>query len=242
VVLGVTLCKKCFTESRGGFTEFHRNKTIGIHLGRFDIERKEMISLLESKGITDVNVLTAMAKVERHLFVEAPFVNRAYEDSALPIGYEQTISQPYTVAYMTQALAPKPGDKVLEVGTGSGYQAVVLATMGCRVFTIERHLGLLAAARKMFDKLNLRVASKGGDGTVGWKEFAPFDGIIVTAGAPEVPESLKQQLTDGGRLVIPVGDREIQKVIVMKREGDVFLTEETFGFKFVPLVGKNGWS
>ena len=202
-----------------------------------------MISLLETKGISDPNVLAAMAKVERHLFVEPPFVNRAYEDSALPIGYEQTISQPYTVAYMTQALACKHGDKVLEVGTGSGYQAVILAKMGCRVFTIERHLGLaLPNARKMFDKMNLRIASKGGDGTVGWNEFAPFDGIIVTAGAPDVPESLKQQLADGGRLVIPVGDREVQKVIVMRRAGDSFLTEETFGFKFVPLVGKNGWS
>jgi protein-L-isoaspartate(D-aspartate) O-methyltransferase len=214
----------------------------GILLGRFEIERKEMISLLETKGISDPNVLAAMAKIERHLFVEPPFVDRAYEDSALPIGYEQTISQPYTVAFMTQELAPKPGDKVLEVGTGSGYQAVILATMGCRVFTIERHLGLLAVARKMFDKLSLRIASKGGDGTVGWKEFAPFDGIIVTAGAPDVPESLKQQLADGGRLVIPVGDRDVQKVMVMRRAGDSFLTEETFGFKFVPLVGKNGWS
>jgi protein-L-isoaspartate(D-aspartate) O-methyltransferase len=228
-------------------TEKHRvsqfiKKNIRILLGRFETERKEMISLLETKGIVDPNVLAAMAKVERHLFVEPPFVNRAYEDSALPIGYEQTISQPYTVAYMTQALACRPGDKVLEVGTGSGYQAVVLAKMGCRVFTIERHLGLLSEARKMFDKLNLRIASKGGDGTVGWNEFAPFDGIIVTAGAPDVPESLKQQLADGGRLVIPVGDREVQKVMVIRRAGDSFLSEETFGFKFVPLVGKNGWS
>lgn len=194
------------------------------------------------KGITDPSVLNVMAKVERHLFVEAPFINRAYEDSALPIGHQQTISQPYTVAFMTQALAPKPGDKVLEVGTGSGYQAVILAMMGCRVFTIERHLGLLTGARKMFDSLELRIASKGGDGTIGWSEFAPFDGIIVTAGAPEVPESLKKQLADGGRLVIPVGDRDIQKLVIMRREGDLFLKEEVFGFKFVPLVGKNGWS
>ena len=201
-----------------------------------------MISTLETKGIADAKVLGAMAKVERHLFVEAPFVNRAYEDSALPIGHDQTISQPYTVAFMTQALSPKAGDRILEVGTGSGYQAVVLATMGCRVFTIERHLGLLTNARKIFDTLHLRVASKGGDGTIGWSEFAPFDGIIVTAGAPEVPESLKKQLAIGGRLIIPVGDRDVQKLVIMKRTEKSYVTEEVFGFKFVPLVGKNGWS
>ena len=116
--------------------------------------------MLESKGISDAAVLAAMGSVERHLFVEPAFINRAYEDSALPIGHEQTISQPYTVAFMTQALAPKKGDKVLEVGTGSGYQAVILAMMGCRVFTIERHLGLMADARKIFDRMNLRIASK----------------------------------------------------------------------------------
>lgn len=201
-----------------------------------------MVSVLQMKGITDKSVLDAMGKVERHLFVDAPFVSRAYEDCALPIGFDQTISQPYTVAYMTQALTPKPGDKVLEVGTGSGYQAVILATMGCRVFTIERHLGLLSGARELFDALDLRIASKGGDGTIGWSEFAPFDGIIVTAGAPDVPESLKKQLAEGGRLVIPVGDRDVQKLVIMRRAGDSFLSEEVFGFKFVPLVGKNGWS
>ena len=211
-------------------------------MGRFESERKELVALLESKGITDPVVLAAMGNVERHLFVEPAFVNRAYEDSALPIGHEQTISQPYTVAFMTQALAPKRGDKVLEVGTGSGYQAVILAAMGCRIFTIERHLGLLAEARKIFDRMKLRIASKGGDGTIGWKEFAPFDGIIVTAGAPEIPEALKMQLANGGKLVIPVGDRVVQKVVVVKQVGDSFQTEETFGFKFVPLVGKNGWS
>ena len=201
-----------------------------------------MVAVLEGKGITDPKVLSAMSKVERHLFVEGPFVNRAYEDSALPIGNEQTISQPYTVAFMTQALSLKPGEKILEIGTGSGYQSVILATLGCRVFTIERHLGLLSTARKIFDELHLRIASKGGDGTIGWSEFAPFDGIIVTAGAPDIPESLKKQLADGGRLVIPVGDREIQKLVIMKRAGESFKSEEVLGFKFVPLVGKNGWS
>lgn len=211
-------------------------------MGRFETERKEMVTLLEAKGITDPKVLSAMSKVERHLFVEGPFVNRAYEDSALPIGNEQTISQPYTVAFMTQALSLKPGEKILEIGTGSGYQSVILATMGCRVFTIERHLGLLDTARRIFDEHHLRIASKGGDGTIGWSEFAPFDGIIVTAGAPDIPESLKKQLAEGGRLVIPVGDREIQKLVIMKRAGESFKSEEALGFKFVPLVGKNGWS
>lgn len=209
---------------------------------RFETERAEMIEVLRQKGIWDENVLAAMAKVERHFFVSEPFVNRAYEDSALPIGQEQTISQPYTVAFMTQALELKRGEKVLEIGTGSGYQAVVLAMMGCRVFTIERHLLLVSRARKMFEQYRLRVASKGGDGSVGWSEFAPFNAIIVTAGAPDVPQPLKDQLADGGRLVIPVGDREVQKLIVIRRAGNEFTQQEISGFKFVPLVGKNAWA
>ncbi len=201
-----------------------------------------MIEVLRQKGIWDENVLRVMGTVERHHFVDAPFVNRAYEDSALPIGQEQTISQPYTVAFMTQALQLKRGEKVLEVGTGSGYQAVVLALLGCRVFTIERHLPLVARARKTFDRLNLHIASKGGDGSVGWSEFAPFDAIIVTAGAPDIPPPLKDQLADGGRLVVPVGDREIQKLLVVRRTGSHFTQQEIDGFKFVPLIGKNAWS
>lgn len=201
-----------------------------------------MLELLRQRGIHDEAVLRAMKSVKRHLFVPEPFTSRAYEDSALPIGMQQTISQPYTVALMTQELGVKPGDKILEVGTGSGYQAAVLAEMGARVFTIERHMELLAAARRIFDSLNYRIASKAGDGTVGWSEFAPFNGIIVTAGAPEVPEPLLKQLADGGRLVIPVGDMEMQSLLIVTRKGEAFEQKEVHGFKFVPLIGKIGWA
>jgi protein-L-isoaspartate(D-aspartate) O-methyltransferase len=211
------------------------------YLGKFNTQRQDMIDLLKDRGITNECLLRAMATVERHLFVPQAFLNRAYEDSALPIGSGQTISQPYTVAFMTQVLQVKKGDKILEVGTGSGYQAVILAEMGARVFTVERDLDLLAGARKMFDKLGYRIASKGGDGTVGWSEFAPFDAIIVTAGAPTVPQPLLDQLTDGGRLVIPVGDLDIQTLTVCTRNGEKFDQKEIEGFKFVPLIGKMGW-
>jgi len=200
-----------------------------------------MIQLLKDRGITDDRVLSAMAKVERHLFVPEPFTNRAYEDSALPIGKGQTISQPYTVAFMTQALGVGKEGRVLEVGTGSGYQTAVLGEMGAHVFSIERDLDLLATARKRLDRMGYRVATKGGDGTIGWNEFAPFDGIIVTAGAPTIPEPLTKQLADGGKLVIPVGDLDIQSLIVCTRRGDLFDQEKVVGFKFVPLIGKMGW-
>ena len=211
-------------------------------MGRLETERKELIEKLRSKGITDELVLTAMSKIERHLFVDKMHLNRAYEDSALPIGSQQTISQPYTVAFMTQSLQLKKEMKVLEIGTGSGYQASVLAMMGCRVFTIERHLSLLNSARKIFEAQNLMIASKGGDGTVGWSEHAPYDAIIVTAGAPHVPETLVNQLKDGGRLAIPVGDRESQELVIGTKINGKLETMIVEGFKFVPLIGKNGWN
>jgi len=201
-----------------------------------------MIALLRDRLITDERILKAMATVERHLFVPEPFTGKAYDDSALPIGRGQTISQPYTVAFMTQALGVRPGDRILEIGTGSGYQGAVLAEMGARVFSIERDLDLLAGARKIFDRLNYRIATRGGDGTVGWNEFAPYNGIIVTAGAPDVPQPLIRQLADGAKLVIPVGSLQYQALIVITRRGEEFDRREIEGFKFVPLIGKMGWS
>jgi protein-L-isoaspartate(D-aspartate) O-methyltransferase len=211
-------------------------------MSRFEDERREMINLLKDRGIVDERLLQAMGKIERHLFVSEPFVNRSYDDTALPIAKQQTISQPYTVAYMTQELMLKPGARVLEIGTGSGYQAAILAEMGCKVFTIERHVDLLLQARKMFEKSGYRIGSKAGDGTIGWAEFAPYEGIVVTAAAPDVPEPLLKQLADGGRLVIPVGNLDIQDLHVFTKTGDTFEKKVVRGFKFVPLIGKIGWN
>jgi protein-L-isoaspartate(D-aspartate) O-methyltransferase len=210
-------------------------------MGRFEEERKDLVALLREKGIIDLSVLDAVAKVERHLFVLEPFLNRAYEDTALPIAKTQTISQPYTVAYMTQELKIRKDSKVLEIGTGSGYQAAILAEMGCRVFTIERHMDLHLHARKLLERLGYRVATRCGDGTVGWSEFAPYDGIIVTAAAPEVPDALLHQLAEGGRLVIPVGDLDVQSLRIIIKDDQQFHIREDRGFKFVPLIGKKGW-
>ena len=209
---------------------------------RFDDERKEMVALLRERGITDEKVMEVMGRLERHLFVKEPFINRSYDDTALPIAKQQTISQPYTVAFMTQELAVAAGQKILEVGTGSGYQAAVLAEMGCRVFTIERHMELFLQTRKLLERLGYRIAPLCGDGTVGWSEFAPYDAIIVTAAAPEVPDALLNQLAVGGRLVIPVGDLDMQKLRVITKKEEGFESKEVYGFKFVPLIGKKGWN
>ncbi|MDI6765864.1 MAG: protein-L-isoaspartate(D-aspartate) O-methyltransferase [Bacteroidota bacterium] len=220
----------------------HKKKNIArSSSSRVDFERDEMIDLIRQRGVSDERLLQAMGVIDRREFVQKAFLPRAYDDSALPIGHSQTISQPYTVAFMTEALEVKAGDKVLEIGTGSGYQAAILAEMGVRVYTIERNMDLLNSARQHLDKLGYDVVSKCGDGTIGWKEFAPYDGIIVTAGAPEVPQPLLNQLKHGGRLVIPIGDMEIQNLHIIKRLNDKFETKIAHGFKFVPLVGKKGW-
>lgn len=213
------------------------------HRGLISEDRQLLVKDLRARGIADERVLEAMASVPRERFLERDFASRAYQDSALPIGDGQTISQPYTVAYQTQALQLKAGEKVLEVGTGSGYQAAVLARMGVRVFTIERHVELLETARKRLESLGFhRVISRAGDGTRGWPEYAPFDAILVTAGAPDVPESLTRQLNpNGGRMIIPIGGRQSQKMYLIHRNGEDFKGEELNGFAFVPLIGAEGW-
>lgn len=199
--------------------------------------------LLETRRISDQRVLMAMMKVERHLFVPIPLRNHAYDDAALPIGEGQTISQPFTVAIMTEALQTKDDDKVLEIGTGSGYQTAILATMGARVFTIERIQNLLTTARETLDHLGIRYVAKFSDGTIGWKEFSPFDGIVVTAGAPEIPMPLVEQLKVGGRLVVPVGNHDSQqmKILTKTTENNDFEVFDKADFKFVPLIGREGW-
>ncbi len=208
----------------------------------YEEKRKELIINLRKKGITNETLLDAMNLVERHHFVPDVMRQHAYDDVALPIGYGQTISQPYTVAIMTEAIDPKPGHKILEIGTGSGYQAAILYKMGARVFTIERNNNLYNNTLKIFDKLNLIIASRCSDGTIGWSEFAPFDKIIVTAGSPIIPENLKKQLAINGKMVIPVGDRKTQTLkILTKFAEDEFEIKEMPYFAFVPLVGKEGW-
>ena len=208
----------------------------------YETERKDLVDTLKNKGISNQRLLNAFLNVERHLFVPEIMKQHAYKDVALPIGLGQTISQPYTVGYMTQALDPQPGQKILEIGTGSGYQAAILNEMGTRVFTIERHHDLYNSAMRIFDMLNLKIAARCSDGTIGWSEFSPYDGIIVTAGGPTVPENLKKQLAVGGKLVIPVGDKHTQTLhVITKTSPDNFQTKEVPYFAFVPLIGKEGW-
>jgi len=205
-------------------------------------ERNILVDNIEAKGITDQNVLKALRTIEREKFVPVTMQNNAYRDIALPIGYGQTISQPYTVALMTQELRVKKGDKILEIGTGSGYQAAILYKMGTFVYSIERNFDLFRNAQKIFDNLGIRVSTKCGDGTIGWVEYAPFNGIIVTAGSPDIPESLKKQLTTGGKLVIPVGNKRTQTLKVITRVSEEeFEIESIPEFAFVPLIGREAW-
>lgn len=209
----------------------------------YDRERDELIESLRIKGIKDERVLQAMSNVPRHEFVQKVMISHAYADVALPIGYGQTISQPYTVAVMTEELKLKIGSKILEIGTGSGYQAAILNEMGMQVFSIERNEEIYRRVQKFLEDKSLRIHCRCSDGTIGWSEFAPYDGIIVTAGSPTIPENLKKQLAVGGRLVIPVGDKRTQSLkILHKLSEDEFETTEIANFAFVPLIGREGWS
>jgi len=199
--------------------------------------RKILVEGLKIKGIRNQHVLDAINQVPRHLFMESGFINFAYKDQAFPIAAGQTISQPYTVAFQTQLMQVSKGDKILEVGTGSGYQAAVLEKMGARVFTIERQKELYQKVVGFLPELGLKVACFHGDGHKGLPSFAPFDKILVTAGATQVPEKLKEQLKTGGRLVIPVGTQNRQEMMVIIKIGDNnYKTEKHGGFVFVPLL------
>lgn len=211
------------------------HKGIGMTSAR---TRERLIQRLVEQGIRDPRVLDRIRNVPRHLFVDEALASRAYEDTALPIGHGQTISQPYIVAFMTEALGLRGGERVLEIGTGSGYQAAVLAGIAGSVFTIEIVEPLAAEAKERLARLgygNVRV--RAGDGYQGWPEEAPFEAIMVTAAAPRIPEPLKQQLKDGGRLVIPVGDQE-QELILLTRRGARFQERRVLPVRFVPMTGK----
>ncbi len=205
--------------------------------------RERMVATqIASRGVTDARVLAAMREVPRHLFVPEAVARDAYDDRPLPIGEGQTISQPYMVGSMTAALAPGPTDRVLEVGTGSGYQAAILARLARSVVTIERHYSLAARARATLAALAIsNVSVVVGDGSNGYPDGAPYDRILVTAGSPAVPESLKAQLADGGRLVIPVGSAGFQHVVLLVRRGAELIEQEGEGCVFVPLIGQHGW-
>lgn len=194
------------------------------------------------RGIKDERVLRAMRKVPRHLFVDESIQYKAYEDMALQISEEQTISQPYMVAIMTELLALKGNEKVLEIGTGSGYQAAVLAELAKEVYTIERFGALAQRAREIFRSLGyVNIYDKVGDGTLGWPEEAPFDRIMITAGTPKIPDPLIQQLSQGGIIVAPVGERFSQQLLKVKESGGRLSEEYHTPCVFVPLVGKYGW-
>jgi len=201
-------------------------------------KKVRLIMELRALGITDARVLGAIERVPREAFLPEMFRDRAYENVALPVGHGQTISQPLVVAHMTEALEVGPRHKVLEIGTGSGYQAAVLAKLCRRVFTIERYRDLLKQAEERFAALRIHnITTRHGDGAKGWPEQSPFDRIIVTAAAEEVPPVLKQSLVDGGVMVIPVGeDRRDQQLLRIRRNGDEFTSEDLGGVRFVPLL------
>lgn len=215
-----------------------------------DLFKKQRIRMVESqiraRGISDPRVLSAMENIPRHLFVDGGLQEQAYQDNPLPIGEGQTISQPYIVALMTEAMEITKKDKVLEIGTGSGYQTAILADLADQVFSIERIAVLASIARKRLDALGyFNVALRVGDGTYGWKEEAPFTAIIVTAGGPALPQHLLSQLAVGGRMVVPIGDRQMQtlyKITKLSEDVDDLRKENLGGVRFVDLIGDYAWS
>ncbi|HEY9116627.1 MAG TPA: protein-L-isoaspartate(D-aspartate) O-methyltransferase [Roseivirga sp.] len=204
--------------------------------------RRQLVKIVREKGIQDERILSIIGKIPRHFFFENALVEHAYEDKAFPIGAGQTISQPYTVAFQTELLKIQPKDKVFEIGTGSGYQSIVLLEMGAEVYTIEYQRELYERTKRFLPQMGYQPNFFYGDGSQGMPRFAPYDKIIVTAGAPTVPDSLIDQLKVGGVLVIPVGDAKTQQMLRITKTGESKVRTETFtNFKFVPLLGADGW-
>jgi len=197
---------------------------------------------LIARGISDGKVLNAFNLIERHHFVDDGFEQKAYDDSALPISSGQTISQPFMVAYMTEKLELTGSEKVLEIGTGSGFQVAILENMGCQVFTIERHQNLFLSSKRRFEAQGLNIEQRLGDGTLGWADKAPFDRIILTAGAPNIPLKLCEQLSENGFMLIPVGEGKNKQILTkITKQNNQFIKEELVECAFVPLIGEEGW-
>jgi len=209
----------------------------------FALARERMVKdQLRARGIRDEGVLQVMGKIPRHLFIEEALADEAYDDHPVPIGEKQTISQPYIVALMTEALELTGKENTLEIGTGSGYQTAILAELSNRVYTIDRIESLLLNARKILAQLGYdNIVFKVFDGTMGWEDYSPFDAIMVTAGSPSLPRPLLDQLADNGRMIIPVGDRHTQELIKVIRRGKRLEQESLGGCRFVNLIGVHGW-
>ncbi|HEY8485018.1 MAG TPA: protein-L-isoaspartate(D-aspartate) O-methyltransferase [Longimicrobiales bacterium] len=210
---------------------------------RFERLRRELIETIRERGIDDLEVLRAFEEVPRHLFVPEAVLHRAYEDAPLPIGFGQTMSQPSIQALYLKLVNLQPTDRVLEIGTGSGFQTALLARLAANVYSVERIRELSVRARAILDSLRImNVALLVGDGTVGWSRYAPYDAILVTAAAPSVPPALLEQLAPGGRLLIPIGDRHEQRLTLFRRStGSTVESEEITDCAFLPLIGRFGW-
>ena len=216
--------------------------SLALNDQRFERLRRQLVEVIRERGIENLEVLRAFSMVPRHVFLPSAVEHRAYEDAALPIGYGQTASQPSLQALFLDRLQLKPSDRVLEIGTGTGYQTAVLSQLVEHVYSIDRVPELTSRARDALDALRVpNVALLTGDGTVGWSRYAPYDAILVAAAAPDIPSALMTQLADGGRMLIPLGDRDQQELTLVRKQGETVETLGITGCAFVPLIGRFGW-